>query len=248
MAKESESTVGKRKKRIIVGIAFNSKKLKYNRKKRFSESWIKNRMNIFMRYTRKSLQRQTNQGFDTLVEYEDRSRTKINRQLRKYKKLPKNIKFIPKSIYQRSIKKRLKGYRYLYLVRLDSDDLYRRSYIQQLKKHRKRKGVKAIINQHGYMYDSRKQRIAPMYAKSPAFYTLIYKAKDYLRGKRYKLRGGHPAVIRLRHDKLRLRNYVHIIHSGNTTSKFRSKRNKVINKRLVVKGRHRVRRILSSFM
>lgn len=240
--------MGKGKKKIIVGIAFNSKKLKYNRKKRFSSRWIKKRMKIFMRYTRKSLQKQSNQGFVALVEYEDRSRKKIKKALRKYRKLPKNIKFIPKSMYQRSIKKRLKGYRYLYLVRLDSDDLYRKSYIRQLKNHRRRKGVRAIINQHGYMYDAKRKRIAPMYAKSPAFYTLIYKAKDYRSGKRYRLRGGHPAVIRLRHDKLRLRNYVHIIHGGNTTSQFRSKRNKVIDKRRVVKDRRRVRGILSSFM
>ncbi|QRG68829.1 glycosyltransferase [Brevibacillus choshinensis] len=240
--------MGKRKKKIIVGIAFNSKKLKYNRKKRFSKRWIKNRMKIFMGYTRKSLAKQTNQGFEALIEYADRSRKKIKKQLGKYKKLPQNIKFIPKSMYKKSIRKRLKGYQYLYLVRLDSDDLYRRSFIQQLKNHRPGKGVKAIINQHGYMYDSKNHRIAPMYAKSPPFYTLIYKAKDYIKGKRYRLRGGHPAVIRLRHNKLRRRNFVHIIHSGNTTSKFRSKRNKIINKRLVVKGRYRVRRILSSFM
>ncbi|MFD2368988.1 glycosyltransferase family A protein [Brevibacillus sp. GCM10020057] len=240
--------MGKSKKKIIVGIAFNSKKLKLNRKKRFSSRWIKKRMKVFMRYTRKSLQKQSNQGFVALVEYEDRSRKKIKKALRKYRKLPKNIKFIPKSKYQRSIKKRLKGYRYLYLVRLDSDDMYRKNYIQQLKNHRPRKGVRAIINQHGYMYDAKRKRIAPMYAKSPAFYTLIYKAKDYLKGKRYRLRGGHPAVIRLRHDKLRRRNFVHIIHGGNTTSKFRSKRNKVIDKRRIVKDRRRVRKILSSFM
>jgi Putative rhamnosyl transferase len=247
LVKESEDFLAKRKK-IIVRIAFNSKKLKYNRKKRFTTKWIKSRMKIFMRYTRRSLQRQTNQGFVALVEYEDRSRRKIKKELRKYSKLPKNIKFIPKSKYQKSIRKRLKGYHYLYLVRLDSDDLYRRSYIQQLKNHRRRKGTSAVINQFGYMYDSKKKRIAPMYAKSPAFYTLIYKVKDYLKGKRYRLAGGHPAVIRLRHDKLRLRNYVHVIHSGNTTSKFRSKRNKVINKRRIVKNRRQVKRILSSFM
>jgi len=183
-----------------------------------------------------------------LVEYEDRSREKIKKALRKYSKLPKNIKFISKSMYQRSFKKRLKGYRYLYLVRLDSDDLYRRSYMQQLHHHHRRKGIRAIINQHGYMYDAKRKRIAPMHAKSPAFYTLIYKVKDYLKGKRYRLRGGHPAVIRLRHNKLRLRNYVHIIHGGNTTSQFRSKRNKLIDKRRVVKDRRRVKRILSSFM
>ncbi|MDH4620218.1 glycosyltransferase [Brevibacillus sp. AY1] len=239
--------MGKRKK-IIVGIAFNSKKLNHNRKKRFSTRWIKKRMKIFMKYTRRSLQRQTNQDFVALVEYEDRTRKKINRQLRKYSKLPKNIRFVPKSSYQKSIMKRLKGYRYLYLVRLDSDDLYRRSYIHQLKKHRIRKGTSAIINQHGYMYDSKKRRIAPMYAKSPAFYTLIYKVKDYKKGKRYRLRGGHPAVIRLRHEKLRRRNYVHIIHSGNTTSKFRSKRNKIINKKRTVKNRRKVKKILSAFM
>lgn len=205
-------------------------------------------MKIFMKYTRRSLQRQTNQDFVALVEYEDRSRKKIKRQLRKYSKLPKNIRFVPKSSYQKRLMKRLKGYRYLYLVRLDSDDLYRRSYIQQLKQHRIRKGTSAIINQNGYMYDSKKKRIAPMYAKSPAFYTLIYKVKDYKKGKRYRLRGGHPAVIRLRHDKLRRRNYVHIIHSGNTTSKFRSKRNKIIDKKRTVKNRRKVKKILSAFM
>ncbi|WP_167568849.1 glycosyltransferase [Brevibacillus migulae] len=238
----------KKQKKIIIGIAFNSKKLKYNRKKRFSARWIQKRMSIFMRYTRRSLQKQSNQDFEALVEYEDRSRKTIKKELAKYRKFPKNIKFIPKSMYQTCIRKRLNGYRYLYLVRLDSDDLYRKSYIQQLKNHHAGKGISAIINQYGYMYDTKKKWIAPMYAKSPAFYTLIYKVKDYLKGKRYRLPGGHPAVIRLRHDKLRLRNYVHIIHTGNTTSKFRSKRNKTIDTTRIVKHPRQVNRILSSFM
>lgn len=236
-----------KKKKIIVGISFNTKKLD-NNKQSLTPQWIRNRIRIFQNYTRKSLQKQSNQNYLALIEYEDSTKKVIQKALRCYGKLPHNIRFIPRSRYERTMKKAIKGYRNLYLVRLDSDDLYRRNYIQQLHHHRASKRIKAIINQKGYMYGAVQHQIAPMKAKSPPFYTLVYKVKDYLRGKRYRLKGGHPAVIRLPHDKLHVRNFVHIIHSGNTTSTFRSKRNKQINLRKLTRNSQRVRRILRKFM
>lgn len=87
-----------------------------------------------------------------------------------------------------------------------------------------------------------------MTATSPAFYTLIYKVKDYLNGTRYRLKGGHPAVIRLRHDKLNRKNYVHIIHKGNSMSKFRSKKGKHIDNQRMIKNPSHVKRILSQYI
>ena len=57
-------------------------------------NWIKNRLNIFMSYTLKSLKNQTNQDFVAYILYHPPSEAMILNELKHYPKLPNHIQFI----------------------------------------------------------------------------------------------------------------------------------------------------------
>lgn len=236
-------------KRIIIGIEFNSRSS--NKPKwriGLTPGWIRYRMSVFMKYTMQSLKKQTNQDFVALVQYADRTKAIIKRELKKYGPLPDNVKFISRSRYQKKIKKLIKGFDYLYLVRLDCDDMYHKSMVQQLKKCRHHSKTQALINQKGYIYDAVRKRIAPVHFKSPPFYTLVYKVRAYMKGKRYRLaRGrkrGHNFAIRLKHKILTRKgkkNYMIVIHKRNTLNQ------QLLRRRSFQRKASRLKKILRNF-
>ncbi len=214
------------RKKIIISIAFNTFGFTEDR---FTKNWINYRMNLFMNYTVQSLKAQTNQDFLTLVRYADETKPLIDEALLKYEKLPSNIKFTGKQEYHNILKNSIQGYDYLYLVRIDSDDMYHKTYIEQLHQYQHKLDTEVIINQNGYLYDITTQSVAPIYAESPSFYTLIYKTKDYLNGKRYTLPGGHSGAITLKHEIFSKRNYLNIIHQSNTLPKYIKQKNTILD-------------------
>ncbi|OXM83450.1 glycosyltransferase [Paenibacillus rigui] len=233
-------------KKIIIGIEFNNRSTRGKEWRiGLRKSWIEYRMSIFMKYTLRSLKKQTNQNFTALIRYADRTEQLIQQTLMKYKPLPRNIRFVRESLYIPTQRKLCRGYPYLYLVRLDCDDVYHKSFIQQLSKFHPKPGTQALINQRGYVYDSVRHRIANITKYSPPFYTLIYRTKAYFQGKRYRLPGGHTAVIRLKHEILNKkgkRNYMVVVHRRNT-----------LNQRLLAKGkftknRSKVRAVLRKYI
>jgi putative rhamnosyltransferase len=228
-------------KRVIIFSDFNT--LRFS-DKRFSKKWIEKRIDIFMKYTLKSLKLQTNQNFFALLKYEDISKDIIESVLSNYPKLPENIKFIKKSNFENMVIKNIQGYDYLYLVRLDSDDLYHKSFIQQMYDYKHDITTEVIINQNGYIYDSIKKRLARFPHKSPNYYTLIYKAKDYIKGKRYIIPGGHPNVIKLlNHETIKKSNYIRNVHSTNDSSSFR-----LAHSKNIINNSKKIKQILSEFM
>lgn len=228
-------------KKVIVWSEFNTMPFG---SKRFKKEWIEERIKIFMNFTLKSLKAQTNQDFLALMKYEDKSKEIIENALKKYPNLPNNIKFIAKSNYEKKVKEVIKGYDYLYLVRLDSDDLYHKTYIQQQYDYKHDISTQAIITQNGYIYDSIKKQMAKSHLRSPSYYTLIYKVKDYLAGKRYIIPGGHPNVIKLlNHEIIKRPNYIRLIHSTNNSSTFR-----FANHKDIIKDKKEMERILKEFM
>ncbi|MGF7059995.1 glycosyltransferase family A protein [Brassicibacter mesophilus] len=228
-------------KKIIIYSDFNT--LRFSNK-RFSKKWIEKRIAIFMKYTLKSLKLQTNQNFLELLKYEDRSKDTIEYVLNKYPKLPENIKFIPKSNFEDMVIKNIQGFDYLYLVRLDSDDLYHKSFIQQMHDYKHDITTEAIINQNGYIYDSIKKRLARFPHKSPNYYTLIYNSNDYIKGKRYIIPGGHPNVIKLlNHEIIKKPNYIRNVHSTNDSSTFR-----LANSKNIINNNNKIKQILSEFL
>lgn len=233
-------------KKIIIGIEFNNRSKPDNDWKiGLTKSWIEYRMKIFMTYTLQSLKKQTNQKFSALVRYTKASERIIKRTLKKYKPLPSNIQFVSNDLYLETQKKLTKGCKYLYLVRLDCDDTYHKSLIQQLHNYHPKRSTLALINQKGYVYDSSRHRIANVTKSSPPFYTLIYKTNEYFNGKRYKLPGGHPSVIKLKHEILNKkgkRNYLIVVHQRNTLNQ------RMLSKKNFVSNRTKVNAVLKKFI
>ena len=172
-----------------------------------------------MKYTLQSLKKQTSQKFTALIRYAEASEDLIKDALKKYEELPRNIRFIPNKSNIDVQKKLSRGSENIYLVRLDCDDTYHKTFIRQLHAYHPKPDTCALINQAGYVYDSVNHRMASIMKPSPPFYTWIYKAEDYFNGKRHKISGGHRNVITTKHEILtpaHVRNYMIVVHERNT--------------------------------
>jgi len=233
-----------KKKRIIVDIEFNSRATKCRATKLSrTKPWIDYRISIFNKFTLKSLKKQTNQNFLTLVRYDDKTKNLIKDALSKHEALPNNVKFITATEYENIIKKEISGYDYLYLVQLDCDDMYHKTFIQQLHDYNPNKDTQVLINQKGYVYDSINNRLGHWYYLSPPFYTTINKVKDYLDGKRIPIGSHHAIAIKYPNEKIDKTNYIVVIHDKNTMNKFDSHRVGEI-----VTDNKEINQILSDFM
>lgn len=183
------------------------------------EEWIKHRLKVFMTYTCEGFKRQTNQNFIYLINYDEKAKKYILEELKKYPPLPDNIIFTEH--YHREIKKIIWQYKYLYLVRIDSDDMYCKEFIQKLISFKPKEETKVLIAQSGYIYDVHNGDLAKWFYKSPPFYTLIYNSIDFMNGYRHEVHG-HSSVINLPNELIDGDNFVVIIHGKNTVSRFSS--------------------------
>lgn len=215
-----------KKKKIIIDIEFNSRPATKAKSIQLSHTkeWIDYRMFIFNKFTLQSLKKQTNQNFLVLVRYDKKTTSLINNALCYFETLPPNILFISNNKYQSTIRKNILGYDYLYLVQLDCDDMYHKTFINQLHEYTPKKGTEVLINQNGYVYDSINNRLGYWYHKSPPFYTTINPVKDYLKGKRIAIGKYHALAIKYQHEIINKRNYTVLIHDKNTMNKFDSYR------------------------
>ncbi|MUT66520.1 glycosyltransferase [Paenibacillus sp. NEAU-GSW1] len=226
------------KKVVIVGIEFNNRSVRGGPYKvGLTKQWIEYRMAIFMKYTFQSLKKQTNQQFTALIRYASRTEGLIRQALAKYEPLPNNIRFVRDEDYIATQKEIVGDAKWLYLVRLDCDDTYSKSIIQQLHQYKPKEGTRALVNQLGYIYDSMRHRISPVKRTSPPFYTWIYKSVNYFSGKTYVIKGGHPAVVKHKHEILTLkgkRNYMVVVHRRNTLNqRLLQRKNYISNKQTV---------------
>lgn len=181
---------------------------------RLKKDWIDDRIEKFMKFTLQSLKLQTNQDFTALILYDPLSEEFVKQALERYEKLPDNIRFIKPR--ENPTSKLIRGYDTLFLIRMDSDDAYHKSFIQQLHDYQPRENTEVIINQNGYLYDSINNRLVKVFYESPQYYTFVYKVAEYLVGKkRYVLSGGHASAIKLNHEIIDKLNFLNIVHSSN---------------------------------
>ncbi|RDY23166.1 hypothetical protein CHF27_009455 [Romboutsia maritimum] len=211
---------------IVIDMQFNTTR-RANMTRRLSEEWISHRMKIFMNYTLQSLINQTNQSFLCFIYYDKQTEELVKKEIAKYPKLPENIIFSCEE--EEGIYKYIQGYDDLYLVRLDCDDMYHPSFIQQLIDYNPKEDTQALINQKGFVYDILNDKLGGWYHDTPPFHTLIYKVEDYMNGKRYVLKGGHMGAIYLKHEIIDKENYVVTIHQKNTLNTFERHGTKVLN-------------------
>ncbi|RXT13976.1 glycosyltransferase [Ammoniphilus sp. CFH 90114] len=213
------------KKCIVFNLSFNELKKK-NRNNgtdhiaRLTKPWIDQRLSIFMKYTCQSLKAQTNQNFLALIKYDPASEEIVTESLNQFDRLPHNIRFIRFGEIEEHVMRYADGSDFLFMVRLDSDDMYHRTFVQQLYDWKPKKDTQVLINNKGYKYDAVHHRLSIDPRKSPPFYTLIYKTSDYLKGFRYQLKGGHPGAVKLPHEYMPKKNYVYIIHNRNIRGSF----------------------------
>lgn len=205
-----------KEKAIIVWSKLKSDKFKTDKE---IKKWLEHRMDVFMKYTVDSFKRQTCQDFYYLINYDEGIGKFLDGELKKYPKLPDNIILTPH--YYQEMEKIIKDYKYLYLVRIDSDDMYHKDFIQKLKDFKPKKDTKVLIAQQGYVYNVNTNDLGIWFYKSPPFYTLIYETDKFLKGYRYEIHG-HRSAIDLQHELIPGNNYVVIIHGENTVSRFNS--------------------------
>ncbi|MBA1336858.1 MAG: hypothetical protein HPY66_3294 [Firmicutes bacterium] len=231
----------KKTKRVIVDILFNAWK---KSDQIYDIGWIDKRMAIFMNYTLKSLLGQSNQEYLALVRYSGDTVKLIKQTLSKYPPLPPNIKFIDANSYTSEIIKSVKGYDYLYLARLDSDDMYSKSFIQKLHNYNPKPETEVLISRNGYIYDSVNHRIAKYFHKSPPYHALVYRVEDFIKGKRHKLPKGHWSALELNYELLDGANFISHVHSLNTLFTF----NKNYTVGPIITDREKIRGILRDFI
>lgn len=222
-------------KKIIVNISFNAWTLNDVDNKRLTRDWISSRMDIFMRFTAKNLMSQTNKNFDVVIQYENESQDIIFEELNRYPKLPSNFHFVSKKEYSHEVEKLINGYTYTYITRLDSDDMFDIDFFEMLHQYVPAKNTAVLICQNGYRYNYTDGTLATFNKESPPFYTLIYKTKDYLAGKRHEFHG-HRELINLPHEIIGYRCFCVTVHTQNTTTNFNLyKTDRVIDDEIVKK-------------
>jgi len=191
---------------------------KYNDKNEKDLNWIKFRAGLTKGYCLKSLINQTNQNFIAYFKCREEHIDYIKKLIGE---LPQNIKFC--SINDCDIQiKALSTTNDLYIVRVDSDDMWKLDMVDRLYQYNHKPETEILINQWCYNYDICGKRLARFFYPSPQSYVLIYKGEEYLKGKRHRLKGGHMGAINLAHEIIPGINYMDTIHGTNICSKFDS--------------------------
>lgn len=184
----------------------------------FSREWLSYRMKIFMTYTRKSLESQTNQNFLALISIHPDSIAIIDDLLKQYPILPSNIIFTPDR--NSLIIDYIKGSDEVFLSKIDSDDIYHPSYISQLYEYEPKKNTAVLINQSGYIYDTNNDLLANYENISPAFYTQIFSVDDYVNVYQYYPEISHVYIQKLPYEAIKRKNFIVVAHNNNVYTHF----------------------------
>ncbi len=164
--------------KYVILIHFND--LDWNKNiPRLTKEWISHRMNIFMNFTCKSLKNQTNQDFETFVLYDPLSEKLIMETLALYNPLPDNIHFMPKITGLKAMKQSLRSYDNVCFTKLDSDNMYHKSYIQFLHDYNPKENTLFLAFSKGYAYNAPTGDLATYTAVHEYFYTRIFKPEEY---------------------------------------------------------------------
>ena len=203
-------------KKIIIQIPFNVQG--FNKENELNEEWIDYRLKLFIGWNVKSLKAQTNQWFTALLRCRDETLEYIKERIERL--IPENVFIVGVKEYHEKTQELIKGYEYLYQVRMDSDDLYEKNFIDLLHNFYPKPETEVLISQRCYTHDINQGRLAYFHYASPQSYVLIYKTPEYRLGKRHILKNGHGGAILLKHELLSGINYMDTVHKKNDSSYF----------------------------
>lgn len=183
-----------------------------------TKEWIDYRIGIFFKYTLNSLINQTNQNFKCVVRYSKGTEELVKSALSKYEDLPDNVMFTSNG--DEYIEKVIDGYKYIYHIRLDSDNMYSKDFVQQLYDIEYYEELQCILCQVGYMYEIKTSRLAKVNHGSPSFYALIYTVDDFICGFRHYVVEDHWGAAQLVNEKIKTVSYMIIVHGKNVSNEF----------------------------
>lgn len=192
----------------------------YNDSKKLSQTkeWIEYRIEIFNKYTLKSLKNQTNQNFKCIMRYTKETEALLFNALSKYDRLPDNVIFTTGGddvIYDL-----IQENNYMYHIRIDSDNMFSKDFIEILYNTKYFEGLECILCQKGYIYELDSGRLALMKHGSPSFYALIYTSDDFFFGFRHNTEPDHWGAINLIHEVLDEYSYLVTVHGKNLSNNF----------------------------
>ncbi|EQK43167.1 rhamnosyl transferase family protein [[Clostridium] bifermentans ATCC 638] len=192
----------------------------YNDSKKLSQTkeWIEYRIEIFNKYTLRSLKNQTNQNFKCIMRYTKETEEIVFNSLSKYDKLPDNVIFT--SDGDETIYSLIQGYDYIYHIRIDSDNMFSKDYIDILYKTPYYEELECILCKNGYMYEIEGDRLASMEHGSPSFYALVYTVDDFYFGFRHNTEPDHWGAANLTHKVIDTHSYLVIVHEKNVSNSF----------------------------
>ncbi|MBE0340012.1 hypothetical protein E4V51_01020 [Paenibacillus sp. 28ISP30-2] len=205
-------------RKIVIEINFNNYGMNPNR---LTREWISERLDVFRTFTLRSLLSQTNADFLSVVKLAGGCSDIVEDELAKREPLPDPIRFGTSIESKRRINAYIEATDELLIARIDSDDLYHQSCVQQLHDYEFQPDTVALVNQMGYLWDAVEGQMAPVFHRSPSFYVFRYQAKDFLDDYRIVIpgKGTHGYVTELPHEVIPHRNYVNVIHAANTSVK-----------------------------
>jgi len=195
----------KQNRKIIVSIEFNSFKLN---DKRLTKEWIRERLDICELYSIQCFKAQTNQDFIACFNYDPLSEEVMQNELKQRTNWPSNVYWGTRQMNETRMKQWLGDSECLFLVRLDSDDMYEKHFIQRLHDIPIKPDTQAIICKDGYFHITETKQVGDFHYVSPPFYTLIYNATDYFNMKRYRLKGHGSLVNILKYECLEGKNFM----------------------------------------
>lgn len=187
--------------------------------------WMNRRCELMNLYTIPSMRAQTCKDFDWWIEVREDTRDFFQSQL--------NLDGVPARILSRPavtdhangkniawerlekhVEEWIKDKEFLE-VRLNSDDLYRRTFIETLQKMEIKPETQCILPRAGYYWFIRHGKLYKTRHLSPPFYALVYETARWLAGHRHPLPGGHRAARKLRNQDMIGRQWVWLVHDVN---------------------------------
>ena len=100
-------------------------------------------------------------------------------------------------------------------VRLNSDDMYHKNFIQYFQGMEIRPDTACILPRAGFYWHVAEGKLYKTTHVSPPFYALVYDTKAWLDGFRHPLPGGHRAAHKLKNQDVPGRQWVWIVHDIN---------------------------------
>ena len=189
-----------------------------------SLEWWKYRLSIYENYTLKSIINQTNKNFFLLMTVDNKF--PLQHELKKIlDNTGLKYLFVNKTIENDFIEKikTLPDFKYVFMTRIDSDDLFRKDVVEEIQKY-KYSWRRALVFQKGYCYNAIDKSLQHYKVFSPPNSTIMFPKEiflDSVKGREYMDIHGHDQVFSHMDSTILSENkYMILVHNHNRRTEY----------------------------